>query len=182
MNNNSTWTKIWNAIPKYICWGIWLARNEAIFNNKRQSTNIVAAKAKALMLENFENRPHKLDNSLLPAELRWLGESLRRASIKKNTFLSRHNPEQRLWISEAKFKNGGKLGQSNGFLRWSLQKKPGDIRGRRNNLLHIWTKTIQLQLGPRSEHQQPSRDPRTAQSVLVGSKEQRGKPSNLQGF
>lgn len=40
-NNNSTWTKIWNEIPKYICWGIWLARNEVIFNNRLLSkTNL----------------------------------------------------------------------------------------------------------------------------------------------
>lgn len=113
MNNNSTWTKIWNAIPKYICWGIWLARNEAIFNNRLQSTNTVTAKAKALLLETFENIPHKSDKSLLPEELNWLGESLRRASIKKNISLTSHNPEWRLWISETDFKkwwkNQGKV-------------------------------------------------------------------------
>ena len=81
-----------------------MTRNEAIFNNRLQSTNLVTAKAKALLLETFENRPHKSDNSLLPEELSWLGESLRRASIKKNISLPSHNPEWRLQIFEADFK------------------------------------------------------------------------------
>jgi len=81
-----------------------LARNEAIFNNRLQSTNTVTAKAKALLLETFENRPHKSDNSPLLEELHWLGESLRQASIKKNIHLPSHNPEWRLRIFEADFK------------------------------------------------------------------------------
>ena len=28
------WRKIWQAIPKFIWWKIWLARNDLIFNNK----------------------------------------------------------------------------------------------------------------------------------------------------
>ena len=27
------WSKIWQAIPKFIWWKIWLARNDLIFNN-----------------------------------------------------------------------------------------------------------------------------------------------------
>lgn len=113
LKSKSTWTKIWNAIPKYICWGIWLARNEAISNKILQSTNSVTAKAEDLLLETFENRPHKPDNSLLPEELNWLGESLRHANIKKNISLPSHNQEWWLRIFEVDskkwWKNQGKV-------------------------------------------------------------------------
>jgi len=126
LNNNSTWTKIWNAIPKYICWGILLARNESIFNNKIQSTNTVTAKAEALLLETFENRPHKSDNSLLPEDLSWLGESLRRASIKKNIHLPSHNPKWHLRISEANFKKWWKnQGKVTIFFKGASKGNPG---------------------------------------------------------
>jgi len=63
------WSKIWYVIPKYICWEVWLARNEAIFNNILQTPNVVAIKAKALLLENYKNWPHKIDNALLLEEI-----------------------------------------------------------------------------------------------------------------
>eukprot|EP00253_Pinus_taeda_P027254 PITA_27254 len=30
----SFWNRIWSAIPKYVCWQIWLARNQQIFNEE----------------------------------------------------------------------------------------------------------------------------------------------------
>eukprot|EP00253_Pinus_taeda_P023038 PITA_23038 len=33
----SFWNKVWTAIPKFVCWQLWLARNEQIFNGHRLS-------------------------------------------------------------------------------------------------------------------------------------------------
>jgi hypothetical protein len=54
LKSKSTWAKIWYAIPKYICWEVWLARNEATFKNSLRTPIVVAAKAKALLLETLE--------------------------------------------------------------------------------------------------------------------------------
>jgi len=40
--NKSIWNKVWTTVPKYICWKIWLAWNEAIFNNTEQPAMKVA--------------------------------------------------------------------------------------------------------------------------------------------
>ena len=45
------WSKIWQAIPKFIWWKIWLARNDLIFNNRLTKPEIVAGKANAMLLE-----------------------------------------------------------------------------------------------------------------------------------
>jgi hypothetical protein len=34
IQSSPNWKRIWQAIPKYICWKLWLARNDQIFNNK----------------------------------------------------------------------------------------------------------------------------------------------------
>jgi hypothetical protein len=47
--------KIWDALPKYICWSIWLARNKRIFNDEIQSSRMVATKACALLVEYMKN-------------------------------------------------------------------------------------------------------------------------------
>ena len=46
-----TWRKIWQAIPKFVWWKIWLERNDLIFNNKNSNPENVAIKAKAFLLE-----------------------------------------------------------------------------------------------------------------------------------
>jgi hypothetical protein len=66
LKRKTMWAKIWYAIPKYICWEVWLARNEATFNNCLRPPTVVAAKAKALLLETLENRRHKTNSVLLP--------------------------------------------------------------------------------------------------------------------
>jgi len=109
--------KIWYAIPKYICWEVWLARNEAIFNSILQTPNVVAAKAKAPLLETYKNLPHKQDNVLLPEEINWLSESLRHVSDKKNPSLPCPNPEWRLRTSKLDFQK----------LRYSLTEPPKEI-------------------------------------------------------
>jgi len=64
----TTWNRIWKVVPKYVCWKIWLARNDQIFNSIPNSPLKVAAKAKALLLETVANHPLKNDNMLLPKE------------------------------------------------------------------------------------------------------------------
>eukprot|EP00253_Pinus_taeda_P004415 PITA_04415 len=69
----SLWNRIWSAIPKYICWQIWLARNHQIFNEVRHSSLQIAAKAKAFLIETAQHQYLKEDSLLLPQEKRWLG-------------------------------------------------------------------------------------------------------------
>ena len=66
------WRKIWIAIPKFICWKTWLARNALIFNGKEQTPLAVAAKAKSLLLEAAQQQYYSADPWLLPEEERWL--------------------------------------------------------------------------------------------------------------
>jgi hypothetical protein len=47
--------RFWDALPKYICWSIWLARNKRIFNDEIQSSRMVATKACALLVEYMKN-------------------------------------------------------------------------------------------------------------------------------
>eukprot|EP00253_Pinus_taeda_P031382 PITA_31382 len=49
--HKSLWHKVWNALPKFVCWQIWLARNQKIFNDLNHSPLQVAAKARTLLLE-----------------------------------------------------------------------------------------------------------------------------------
>ena len=45
------WKKIWMALPKYICWKIWIARNQCIFQDIKPTTIQTTGKAKGLLLE-----------------------------------------------------------------------------------------------------------------------------------
>jgi hypothetical protein len=71
--SSPTWRRIWQAIPKYICWKLWLARNDQIFNNTPPSPPTVVAKAKALLLETVANHSFKNEITLLPEEKKWIG-------------------------------------------------------------------------------------------------------------
>lgn len=51
---NSLWPRIWIIVPKFVCWKLWLARNEQIFNNVAWTPNTVATKAKRPSPGNFE--------------------------------------------------------------------------------------------------------------------------------
>jgi ribonuclease HI len=71
--SKSFWRKVWNAIPKYVCWQIWLTRNDLIFNEKQQAPFLAAAKAKAFLLEAAQHQYFSDCALLLPEEERWLG-------------------------------------------------------------------------------------------------------------
>ena len=42
---------------RYICWGIWIFRNDAMFNNRKQTIVVVSSKIIAYILEH--NRDEK---------------------------------------------------------------------------------------------------------------------------
>ena len=58
------WSKIWQAILKFLWWKLWLAQNDLIFNNRFTKPEIVAAKAKAILLEVVGNQI-KIDPSIV---------------------------------------------------------------------------------------------------------------------
>ena len=66
------WRKIWQAIPKFFWWKIWLAINDLNFNIKAMKPELVAIKAKAMILEFVGNH---LDLKKLSVEHNWLGLS-----------------------------------------------------------------------------------------------------------
>ena len=65
------WRKIWQAIPKFVWWKIWLERNDLIFNSKISKPENVALKAKAFLLEVVGNP--QLEEIKLEVEHKWLG-------------------------------------------------------------------------------------------------------------
>ena len=75
------WHRIWIALPKYVCWQIWLARNQRIFKELLYTPLQVAAKAKSFLLEAAQYQYFKEDHLLLPEEKRWLGRLVTHVSI-----------------------------------------------------------------------------------------------------
>jgi ribonuclease HI len=73
VHSKSICHRIWQAIPKFLCWKICLARNEQIFNNILYSPLMVAIKEKTLLLETMTYHALKNEISLLPEEKNWLG-------------------------------------------------------------------------------------------------------------
>eukprot|EP00253_Pinus_taeda_P025214 PITA_25214 len=68
----SLWHLIWLSIPKFVCWEIWLARNDLIFNNSSRSPAKSASIAKGLLVESVLQHSQTSDSSLLPSEKAWL--------------------------------------------------------------------------------------------------------------
>jgi hypothetical protein len=55
--NNPLFKALYKALPKYICWKIWLARNRIIFSNLRSPPDLVAKKVVGLLAEFFLSKP-----------------------------------------------------------------------------------------------------------------------------
>lgn len=51
LKNKPIFKKLWMALPKYLCWKTWLARNRVIFKQDKNTPRSVAAKAKGLLAE-----------------------------------------------------------------------------------------------------------------------------------
>eukprot|EP00253_Pinus_taeda_P024453 PITA_24453 len=106
----SLWSKVWVAAPKYVCWKVWLSRNEIIFNQTETSAEKVAEKAKNLLIETLRQSSAK-DNTLRDEERAWLGDftpimgppSVSRPPLKENWRI-RDNVEgfQKWWKLQGK--------------------------------------------------------------------------------
>eukprot|EP00253_Pinus_taeda_P007306 PITA_07306 len=70
--NKSILHKVWTTAPKYVCWKIWLAWNETIFNNIELPAVKVVEQEKKLLLETLNHHTAKEDNSLRREESAWL--------------------------------------------------------------------------------------------------------------
>ena len=104
INNNTLWVKVWITFPKYVCWKLWLARNEQIFNNASWNPTTVAAKAKGLLLETLSNQQLKDESTLLPAERKWLGTYVYR-NRNQSAVRPQQNPEWRLRGKDEEFQS-----------------------------------------------------------------------------
>lgn len=71
--HKSLWHKVWNALPKFVCWQIWLACKQKIFNDLNHTPLQVAPKARTLLLEAAQQQYYKEDTLLQPVEKRWVG-------------------------------------------------------------------------------------------------------------
>lgn len=71
INEKSLWHKLWIVAPKYVCWKLWLSRNESIFNQKDINAEAVARQAKDLLLETLRQTSVK-DSTLRNEEKAWL--------------------------------------------------------------------------------------------------------------
>jgi ribonuclease HI/exonuclease III len=100
----SFWRKIWTAIPKFVCWQLWLARNDQIFNGHSRSPLQVAVKAKALLLETAQHQYFNEDPLLRPEERRWLSP-LEPSPRKRLLIPQSANPEWRIREPEDSFTN-----------------------------------------------------------------------------
>ena len=106
LSNNLEWRKIWQAIPKFVWWKVWLARNELIFNSKPTKPEIVVAKAKAMLLEVVGNK-FKIDPIKFIDEHNWLG-LLQQDKIHMGYDRPFTKPNWLVRLPEKNFQNGGK--------------------------------------------------------------------------
>ena len=121
LSTSYDWRKIWQAIPKFLWWKIWLARNESIFNSKVIKLEIVAIKAKALLLEVVGNV--QIDAIKLEAEQKWLGSLLvdkiqlgSGMPVFKSSWKVRTTEEEFFdWLQKKK--------KSFNIFRWSIKRK-----------------------------------------------------------
>ena len=82
----------WMWTPKFLCWKIWLERNNIIFKEERRLPPQVVIKARTMMAEALSTEPSiKNSTNLTPDEERWLKElNLNRQTIEAL------NPPQKL--------------------------------------------------------------------------------------
>eukprot|EP00253_Pinus_taeda_P019238 PITA_19238 len=100
--SKSFWKKIWTAIPKFVCWQLWLARNQQIFKEISHTPLKVASKAKSFLLEAAQQQYFKEDYLLMPEEKQWLG-MLEPQPHKQLSFPKKTNQEWRIREEDDKF-------------------------------------------------------------------------------
>lgn len=107
----SLWYKVWIDAPKYVCWKLWLAQNEIIFNQNELPAEKVAEQTKKFLVETLNNSSVKDDNSLRTEERAWLDDfsyNTRPSSITRPTHKERwqfrefEDRFQQWWKSQGK--------------------------------------------------------------------------------
>eukprot|EP00253_Pinus_taeda_P023884 PITA_23884 len=102
----SLWHLIWLSIPKFVCWEIWLAWNELIFNNSSRSPAKSASIAKGLLIESVLQHSQTFDSSLLPSQKAWLNlHSPHPSSNVRSLPPPLPSPPWKIRESEAAFQN-----------------------------------------------------------------------------
>jgi hypothetical protein len=66
--------RIWMALPKYICWGIWIAQNKAIFQEEKKNPKRTTNKVISLMCEHMGFMLKQSTQILDLDEQRWLSK------------------------------------------------------------------------------------------------------------
>ena len=103
------WKKVWQLIPKYIWWKLWLVRNDGIFSNKQSTPAQVASTIKFLITESIGNSSSL---SMLPDKVNeWLGKR----NMGNSKFLSHKLCFSLSWkirCLDAKFANSWKKSSS----------------------------------------------------------------------
>ena len=103
LNSHSLWNQVWLSIPEFVCWKLWLARNDLIFNNSDHSALYVVAKAKALLIEALGNCSFESEISLTLEERSWMG-TLQIRDRKKKLARPIYNPAWKIRMTEAEFR------------------------------------------------------------------------------
>lgn len=57
--NKPTLKRLWVALPKYICWKIWLGRNKTLFLEETAHPSSIAGKAIGLLSEHLNSKVNK---------------------------------------------------------------------------------------------------------------------------
>jgi hypothetical protein len=54
--------RMWRALPKFICWQIWITRNRKLFQGKASPLQTVAAKEKLLLSESINSKSIRIED------------------------------------------------------------------------------------------------------------------------
>ena len=80
--NKKQFTLLWRKIPKFVCWELWLARNQSIFREKLPPMHSIFAKICGLVAEVFKFKVigYDLAGTLEQSEEDWIKHILRPSS------------------------------------------------------------------------------------------------------
>ena len=82
--------RVWSALPKYLCWKVWVARNAAIFQEQCDNPHRVAIKAHRLLNNYLQTKKdlNKNMQQLYQNEKDWLRDMLEPPSLQKQAIRS----------------------------------------------------------------------------------------------
>lgn len=100
-------TRTWNCIPSNLCWQIWIARNNCIFNNIKPDISRVIAKTTALITETIEtNGISQVDKEKIEASLKdWINKFKYDKGLQNHELKGRRNLEWKLRGNKEEIKN-----------------------------------------------------------------------------